>query len=196
VNPKNGAVDADAAKFRSTHWSVVLAAAQDQMPADQAALDELYRSYWYPLYAHVRLRGYTPQDAQDLTQDFFLHLLEHRGLAQVDPHKGRFRSFLLASLQNFLLTAQRQKRTIKRGGLCTFIFLDAQAVENRYQVEAVGNSALTAEQMFDARWALTLLNKAMMSVQTQYVARGKGKIFETLKGFLPSGSTKELSSYQ
>ena len=109
MNPKNGAVDADAAKFRSTHWSVVLAAAQDQMPADQAALDELYRSYWYPLYAHVRLRGYTPQDAQDLTQDFFLHLLEHRGLAQVDPHKGRFRSFLLASLQNFLLTAQRQK---------------------------------------------------------------------------------------
>jgi RNA polymerase sigma-70 factor (ECF subfamily) len=195
VNPKNGAVDADAAKFRSTHWSVVLIAAQNQTPAGQAALAELYRSYWYPLYAHVRRRGYSPQEAQDLTQDFFLHLLEHRGLAQVDPHKGRFRSFLLASLQNFLSTAQRQKHTIKRGGLCTFISLDAQAVESRYQLEPVDDSALTAEQMFDARWALTLLNKAMTSVQAQYVARGKGKIFETLKGFLPSGSTKELSSY-
>jgi RNA polymerase sigma-70 factor (ECF subfamily) len=195
VNPKNGAVDADAAKFRSTHWSVVLIAAQNQTPAGQAALAELYRSYWYPLYAHVRRRGYSPQEAQDLTQDFFLHLLEHRGLAQVDPHKGRFRSFLLASLQNFLSTAQRQKHTIKRGGHCTFISLDAQAVESRYQLEPVDDSALTAEQMFDARWALTLLNKAMTSVQAQYVARGKGKIFETLKGFLPSGSTKELSSY-
>jgi hypothetical protein len=102
---------------------------------------------------------------------------------------------LLASLQNFLSTAQRQKRTIKRGGLCTFISLDAQAVENRYQLEAVDDSALTAEQMFDARWALALLNKAITSIQAQYVARGKGKIFETLKGFLPSGSTKELSSY-
>lgn len=143
----------------------------------------------------ARRRGHSPQDSQDLTQGFFLHLLEHRGLAQVDPHKGRFRSFLLASLQNFLSTAQRQERTIKRGGLCTFISLDAQAVESRYQLEPVDDSALTAEQMFDARWALTLLNEAMTSVQAQYVARGKGKIFETLKGFLPTGSTKELSSY-
>ena len=195
MNPKNDAVDADAARFRSTHWSVVLTAAQDQTPAGQAALAELYRSYWYPLYAHVRRRGHSPQDSQDLTQGFFLHLLEHRGLAQVDPHKGRFRSFLLASLQNFLSTAQRQERTIKRGGLCTFISLDAQAVESRYQLEPVDDSALTAQQMFDARWALTLLNEAMTSVQAQYVARGKGKIFETLKGFLPTGNTKELSSY-
>ena len=186
MNPKNDAVDADAARFRSTHWSVVLTAAQDQTPAGQAALAELYRSYWYPLYAHVRRRGHSPQDSQDLTQGFFLHLLEHRGLAQVDPHKGRFRSFLLASLQNFLSTAQRQERTIKRGGLCTFISLDAQAVESRYQLEPVDDSALTAQQMFDARWALTLLNEAMTSVQAQYVARGKGKIFETLKGFLPT----------
>ena len=195
MNPKNSAVDADAARFRSTHWSVVLTAAQDQTPAGQAALAELYRSYWYPLYAYVRRRGYSPHDSQDLTQCFFLHLLEYRGLAQVDPHKGRFRSFLLASLQNFLITAQRQQRTIKRGGLCRFISLDAEAVESRYQLEPVDDSALTAEQMFDARWALTLLNKAIAGVQAQYVARGKGKIFETLKGFLPTGSREEFGCY-
>jgi RNA polymerase sigma factor (sigma-70 family) len=195
VNQKHGAVDVDAARFRSTHWSVVLTAAQDQTPAGQAALAELYRTYWYPLYAHVRRRGHNPQDAQDLTQGFFLHLLEHRGLAQIDPHKGRFRSFLLASLQNFLSTARRRERTIKRGGFCTFISLDAEAVEGRYQLEPADDSALTAEQIFDARWALTLLNEAMTSVRAQYVARGKGKIFDTLKGFLASGHTKELSSY-
>ena len=122
MNPKDDAVDADAARFRSTHWSVVLTAAQDQTPAGQAALAELYRNYWYPLYAHVRRRGYSPQDAQDLTQGFFLHLLERRGLTQVDPDKGRFRSFLLASLQNFVLTAQRREHTIKRGGLLYVYF--------------------------------------------------------------------------
>jgi DNA-directed RNA polymerase specialized sigma24 family protein len=195
VNPKDGAGDAEAARFRSTHWGIVLTAVQDQTPAGQAALAELYRSYWYPLYSHVRRRGYTPDDSQDLTQGFFLHLLEHRGLAQVDPDKGRFRSFLLAALQNFLATAQRRERTIKRGGLCTFISLDAEAAESRYQLEPVDDSGLTAEQIFDARWALTLLNEAMTSVQAQYVARGKGKIFETLKGFLPSGSTEEPGCY-
>jgi len=175
---------------------MVLTAAQDQTPAGQAALAELYRTYWYPLYSHVRRRGYNPDDSQDLTQSFFLHLLEHRGLAQVAPHKGRFRSFLLASLQNFLMTTHRRERTIKRGGLCTFISLDAEAVESRYQLEPADDSGLTAEQLFDARWALTLLNEAMSRLQAQYAARGKGKTFETLKGFLPSGSSKGPGCYQ
>ena len=196
MNPKDSAVNADAARFRSTHWSLVLSAAQDETPAGQAALAELYRSYWYPLYAHVRRRGYNPDDAQDLTQSFFMHLLEHRGLTQVDRDKGRFRSFLLASFQNFLVTAQRRERTIKRGGLCTFISLDAEAVESRYRLEPVDDSALTAEQIFDARWALTLLHRAMSSVQLQYVAHGKRKIFETLKCFLSTGSSEKAGRYQ
>ena len=195
MNPK-GAVGADAARFRSTHWSVVLTAAQDQTPAGQAALAQLYRTYWYPLYSHVRRRGYNPQDAQDLTQGFFLRLLEHRGLSQVGPHKGRFRSFLLASLQNFLSVAQDRARRIKRGGLYKFISLDAETAESRYQLEPADDSALTAEQIFDARWALTLLNEAMSSVQAQYVARGKGKTFEILKDFLPKGRPEEPGSYQ
>jgi len=195
VKLKDSSAQADAAKFRSTHWSIVFTAAQDQTPAGQAALAELYRSYWYPLYAHVRRRSYSPEDAQDLTQSFFLHLLERRGLAQVDPEKGRFRSFLLASLQNFLSTAHHRERTIKRGGLCTFISLDAQAVENRYQLEPPDDAALSAEQVFDARWALILLNRAMTTVQSQYLTRGKRKTFETLKEFLPSGTKAEPSSY-
>jgi RNA polymerase sigma factor (sigma-70 family) len=195
VNRKDGAVESDPAMFRSTHWSVVLVAAQDHTPNGQAALAELYRTYWYPLYSHIRRRRYTPDDAQDLTQDFFLHILQHRGLTQVDPHKGRFRSFLLASLRNFLSTAQRRKHTIKRGGLCAFISLDAEAVENRYQLEPTDDLALTAEQIFDAHWALTLLDEAMRSVQAEYVARGKEKTFEILKGFLPSASGG-LTSYE
>jgi RNA polymerase sigma factor (sigma-70 family) len=195
VNPKNGADDGDVARFRSTHWSVVLTAAQDHTPAGQAALAELYQTYWYPLYAHVRRRGYSPADAQDLTQSFFLHLLEHRGLTHVDPEKGRFRSFLLASLQNFLSTSHRRECTIKRGGLCTFISLDAEALECRYELEPADDLALTAEQIFDARWALTLLNEAMSSLEAQYLARGKGKTFEILKVFLP-GENMGVSSYQ
>ena len=195
MKPKDGAVDTDSARFRPTDWGVVLIAAQDQTPTGQAALAELYRSYWYPLYAHVRRRGHGPQDSQDLTQGFFLHLLERGALAYADPDKGRFRSFLLASLQNYLATAQRRERTIKRGGLCTFISLDAEAVENRYQLEPVDDSGLSASQLFDARWALTLLNRAMAGVQAQYVARGKGKIFETLKDFLPSEGKEKRSCY-
>jgi RNA polymerase sigma factor (sigma-70 family) len=194
VNPKDGAVDSEAARFRSTHWSVVLTAAQDHTPAGQAAMAELYRIYWYPLYSHVRRRGYSPEDSQDRTQSFFLHLLEHRRLMQVDPQKGRFRSFLLASLKNFLSTAQRREYTIKRGGLCAFISLDAEAVESRYQLEPTDDLALTAQQIFDARWALALLNEAMNSAQAEYAARGKAKTFDVLKGFLP-GVSVELPSY-
>jgi RNA polymerase sigma factor (sigma-70 family) len=195
VNQKYDAGEADAVGFRSTHWSVVLTAAQDRTPAGQAALAELYQIYWYPLYSHVRRRGHTPEDSQDLTQSFFLHMLEHRGLTQVHPSKGRFRSFLLASLKNFLSAAHRREHTIKRGGLCAFISLEAAAVESRYQLEPVDDLALTAEQIFDARWALALLKQAMATVEAQYVARRKGRIFEILKGFLPSTSV-DLTSYE
>jgi RNA polymerase sigma-70 factor (ECF subfamily) len=189
------AIHANAASFLSTHWTVVLSAAWDETPAGQAALAELYRTYWYPLYAHVRRQGYNSDDAQDLTQGFFLHLLERQGLTQADRSKGKFRSFLLSSLQNFLVTAQRRERTIKRGGLYKFMSLDAEAAESRYQHEPADDLALTPEQIFDARWALTLLNEAMKTVQAQYEVRGKSKIFETLKDFLASGSTRALNSY-
>src|SRR5258708_23210743 len=131
VKLKDSSSHVNAARFRSTHWSVVWTAARDQTPAGQEALAELYRSYWYPLYAHVRRHGYNSDDAQDLTQGFFLHLLERRRLTQADRGKCRFRSFLLASFQNFLLTAHRRELTIQRRGLCTFGSLDAEAGGSR-----------------------------------------------------------------
>jgi DNA-directed RNA polymerase specialized sigma24 family protein len=148
-----------AASFRTTHWTVVLRAAQSQAPGGPAALAELCRLYWYPLYAFVRRRGYGPEEAQDLTQGFFLHLLSRRALSHVDPLKGKFRSFLLASLQNFLLTEADRARCLKRGAKMEFVAWDAKSAEERYRLEPADD--LTAEKIFDARWAMTVLTEAM-----------------------------------
>ena len=111
--------------------------AQSQAPGFQEALGELYRIYWYPLYAYVRRRGHTPEETQDLTQGFFLHLLEHKTLGRADPLKGKFRSFLLGSLQNYLLTEADRARCLKRGGGVEFISLDLQDAEDRYRLEPI-----------------------------------------------------------
>jgi DNA-directed RNA polymerase specialized sigma24 family protein len=123
------------ASFRTTHWTVVLRAAQSQAPGGASALAELCRLYWYPLYAFVRRRGYGPEEAQDLTQGFFLHVLSRRALSHVDPLKGKFRSFLLASLQNFLLMEADRARCLKRGAKMEFIAWDAKSAEERYRLE-------------------------------------------------------------
>jgi hypothetical protein len=135
----------DGAEFRPTRWSVVLLSAQSKAPGSQAALAALCRLYWYPLYALVRRRGYNPEDAKDLTQGFFLHLLDHKALAQVDPHKGKFRSFLLASIQNYLSKEVDRARCLKRGGKTEFIPLDAKSAEDRYRFEPA--DYLTAEKI-------------------------------------------------
>jgi len=118
-------------RFRTTRWTVVLLSAQSQAPGYQAALGELYRIYWYPLYAYIRRRGHTPEEAQDLTQGFFLHLLEHKTLGRADPLKGKFRSFLLGSLQNYLSTEWDRARCAKRGGKVELVFLEMQTAEDR-----------------------------------------------------------------
>src|SRR5207253_243768 len=128
--------DGREASFRTTHWSLVLAAAcQDHAPAGRTALAQLCQVYWYPLYAHVRRRGYDPEDAKDSTQSFFLHLIEHEALTQVDSRKGKFRSFLLASLNNFLSVTRRHDNAIKRGGGQELLSLDVVDGEGRYRVE-------------------------------------------------------------
>src|SRR5260370_14315689 len=134
LKPDNSSL-ADAAEFRPTRWSVVLLSAQSKAPGSQAALAALCRLYWYPLYAFVRRRGYSPEDAQDLTQGFFLHLLDHKALAQVDPLKGKFRSVLLVSIQNYLSKEADRARCLKRGGEMQFVPLDAKNAEDRYQLE-------------------------------------------------------------
>jgi DNA-directed RNA polymerase specialized sigma24 family protein len=138
---------------------VVLLSAQSQVPGFQAALSELYRIYWYPLYAYVRRRGHTPEEAQDLTQGFFLHLLEHKTLGRADPLKGKFRSFLLGSLQNYLSTEADRARCLKRGGKVEFVNLDVQDAEDRYRWEPV--DALTPEKVFAARWAMAMLGEVI-----------------------------------
>lgn len=185
---------ADAAEFRPTRWSVVLLSAQSNAPGAQAALAALCRLYWYPLYAFVRRRGYSPEDAQDLTQGFFLHLLGHKSLAQVDPLKGRFRSFLLASIKNYLSKETDRARCLKRGGKTEFVPLDAENAEDRYRLEPT--DYLTAEKIFDARWALTLLDKAMSLLCAEYAAQGNKETLETLKPFLHPIDNETLPSYE
>jgi DNA-directed RNA polymerase specialized sigma24 family protein len=139
------------ASLPTTHWTVVLKAAQSQEFGASAALAELFRLYWYPLYTFARRFGHSPDDAQDFTQGFFLRLIEHKTLARADPLRGKFRSFLLTSFKNYLCTEAERSHRHKRGGHYEFVSLDLENAENRYRLEAT--DTLSAEQIFDARWA-------------------------------------------
>ena len=125
----------EAEQFHTARWTLVMASAHDQSQAGRAALAALCQTYWYPLYAFARRCGHSPPDAQDLTQGFFLHVLEHRALSQVDRLKGKFRSFLQACFQNYLSVQARRAHRLKRGGNCQFVSLDLETAENRYRLE-------------------------------------------------------------
>jgi RNA polymerase sigma-70 factor (ECF subfamily) len=173
---------AERAGFTSTHWSVVLAAGQDTSAEKSQALERLCRTYWYPLYAFVRRRGYPPDEAQDLTQSFFLRLLDKQYLKAVDRTKGKFRSFLLASLEHFLANEWRRSQAQRRGGKMTFISLDDDSAERQYlQVPAAG---LSPEQLYEQQWATALLNQVLARLRAEFVAEGKGELFEQLKVYL------------
>jgi RNA polymerase sigma-70 factor (ECF subfamily) len=153
----------------------------------------LCRLYWYPLYIFARRRGHSPDDAQDLTQIFFLHLLEYRALTGVDRLKGKFRSFSLASFQNHLSDAVDRARCLKRGGDKEFVQLDAQDAEERYRLEPV--EFLTAEKIFYVRWAMTVLGEARRRLGQEYATAGKTSTFEALKVFLDSNNSIAPPSY-
>jgi RNA polymerase sigma factor (sigma-70 family) len=189
-NPPAG----NAASFHTTHWTVVMKAARNQTQGGQSALTELCRTYWYPLYMFARRRGHSPDDAQDLTQSFFLHLLQQQALSGVDRLKGKFRSFLLASFQNHLADHADRSRRLKRGGGKEFVPLDAEDAEERYRMEPV--ELLTPERLFDARWAMTLLTTALNGLRQEYATEGKISIFETLKAFLDPASSGNQPSYE
>jgi len=190
----NSAVDRPG-QFHTTRWSVVLLSAQSHLSGSKEALAELCKLYWYPLYGHIRRYGFSAHDAQDLTQGFFLDLLEHKALSRVDQQKGKFRSFLLASLQNFLSNEAQKARCLKRGGQVQFVYLDLNDAEDRYgKEERVEN--LTPDKIFDARWAFALLNEAKRRLRQEYVDIGKTAIFEALKGFVDTVNTKTLPSYE
>ena len=188
----DSSVGGEAGQFHTTRWTLVMASARDQSQTGRAALAALCQIYWYPLYAFARRRGHSPHDSQDLTQGFFLHLLEHRALSGVDQLEVR--SFLLACFQNYLSAETRRAHRLKRGGQCQFVSLDLESAENRDRYEP--EDYLTAEKIFEARWALTLLDHAMTVLGEEYVGRGKELVFNTLKGYLGIGENTSKASYE
>src|SRR6266403_1206052 len=169
-------------------------AVQSQSQGGQSALAELCRLYWYPLYLFARLSGHSPDDAQESIQGFFLHLLEHRAPTGVGRLIGKFRSFLLASQQNYLSDEPDRARCLKRGGNEEFVHLDAEDAEERYRLEPV--EFLTAEKIFDARWAMTVLGEAMNQLRQEYATEGKASTFQTLKVFLDPINSIAPPSYE
>ena len=167
--------------FATTHWSVVLAAGQSATPQSAEALETLCRTYWYPLYAFIRRRGNGVHDAQDLTQAFFAFILQRDALKTVSPQKGKFRSFLLASLQHFLADERDRASALKRGGGQLILSLDSVEAETRYALEPV--DTLTPEKIFERRWAMALLDQAAGRLEAEYVKAGKGELYQQLKQF-------------
>jgi len=148
----------------------------------QAALAHLCREYWYPLYSYARRRGHSPHDAQDLTQSFILELIDGPLLARADPSRGRFRSFVLGALQNFLSNEHRRQRTERRGGKVEFIAIDAARVEGRLALETADDS--TPEQAFERNWALTLLDAVLQRLRAEYAAAGRAPLFAAIEPYL------------
>jgi RNA polymerase sigma-70 factor (ECF subfamily) len=168
--------------FTTTHWSVVLMAGRGAAPGADAAMERLCRTYWYPLYAYVRRRGYSAEDGQDLTQEFFARLLEKNHLGQVGPGKGKFRSFLLSALNHFLANEYDRARAQKRGEGQAPVSLDAAAAEGMFALEPVCD--LTPEKVFEQRWAATLLEQAFARLREEYVQAEKQALFDELNAFL------------
>ncbi len=157
----------------------MLAAAENEAGGADAALERLCLAYWYPLYAHVRRRGYDAQEAPDLTQAFFERLLEKSFLRAVDRNKGRFRTFLLTALDHFLANEWRRSHTCKRGGGRSVLSLDDESVEDRYRLEPRHDES--PEKLFERRWALTLLDQAMSRLGGESASSGKSALFEAVK---------------
>ena len=168
--------------FSTTSWTVVLNAQHESAPGHQAALNQLCRNYWYPLYAYARRRGHSHEDAQDLIQAFFAHLLDRKSLLKVAPEKGKFRSFLLASLNYFLADAWDRQRAQKRGGGKATVSLDIEDADQRYRLEPADDR--TPEKVFERRWALAIIELVFKGLETEYTQAGKAEVYRVLQPFL------------
>jgi RNA polymerase sigma-70 factor (ECF subfamily) len=173
--------------FATTHWSVVLRAGETESPRACEALEELCRTYWYAIYVFVRRQGKNPEDAQDLTQSFLARLLEKGYFAKADPDRGKFRTFLLGSLNNFLVNEWKRAGRIKRGGDATFLSFDGSAAEDRYVVEQIETS--TPAAAYDRQWAVALVEQVFSTLRDEYTAAGKAEVFAALKVFIWGDST-------
>jgi RNA polymerase sigma-70 factor (ECF subfamily) len=168
-------------QFPTTRWTLVIAAGDPHRKDARSALVSLCEGYWYPLYAYLRRRGYPADEAQDLTQEFFIRVLEGRYLDRADPEKGRFRSFLLTSLKFFVADEEDRQRAHKRGG-GTVVSLEFSSGEKRYQHEPAHDE--TPERIFERRWALSVLDRVMEKLRNEFVQHGRPEHFERLKVFL------------
>ena len=171
-------------RFPTTRWTLVVAAGDPQRKDARSALVSLCENYWYPLYAYLRRRGYAPDQAQDLTQEFFMRVLEGRYLDRADPEKGRFRSFILTSLKFFVADEQDRQRAQKRGGgaVVSFEFSSGESGEERYQREP--GHYETPDRIFERRWALSMLERVMERLRDEFVQHGRPENFERMKVFL------------
>ena len=175
-------------QFHTTRWSIVQAAGRGSSPTARVAMEELCQLYWSPVYAFIRRKGNPAADAEDLTQAFFVHLLASQFVGEADRDRGRFRSFLLKSVSNFMRDANRAERALKRGGGVETLSLDFESSEQQYSREPVDN--VTAEQLFERRWALTLLHNSMQQLQAEYVDRNHGLLFECLEAHVNQDASR------
>ena len=173
--------DGASPKFQPTQWTLVRRAGVNSTQS-QDALETLCRNYWYPIYAFIRRNGRAPHDAQDLTQEFFARFLETNSIGRADPKRGKFRTFLLGALKNFLTDAHRKATAWKRGGGIQIVSLEETDAEERYRVEPVDNR--TPDQVYEQRWVVGLLEKAMARLRDEFQAAGKNRQFQVLKVFL------------
>lgn len=165
--------------FATTHWSVVLAAGHGDTTRAKDSLAELCRTYWYPLYAYARRRGYSPQDAEDLTQEFFAELLQGNWVAKADRQRGRFRSFLLSAMKHFMANEWNRAQAQKRGGAQRILSLNDDSAEHRYRLEPAEKA--TPESLFERGWALTLLNGVLARLEEEYRQDGKQTWIEAMR---------------
>ena len=198
MQPLPGTVHGEKEPFAPTHWSVIIAAGGSETDPQRAraALSQLCQTYWAPLYTFVRTRGHGAHDAQDLTQSFFAHLIEKEIYTRADPEKGKFRSFLLASLKNFLGHAYEREKALKRGGAFEFLPLDeaqAEAAEAMFQTQSAEDSP-NEDRMFERSWADAVVETALERLATEQKAEGKERLFAGLRVFL-AGSADPLPTY-
>ena len=168
-------------QFPATRWSLVVAAGDPHRKEARSALVSLCESYWYPLYAYLRRRGYSSDQAQDLTQEFFVRVIEGRYLDRAEPEKGRFRAFLLTSLKFFVADEEDRRRAHKRGGGMV-VPLEFSSGEERYQREPGHDE--TPERIYERRWALSVLDRVVEKLRNEFVQHGRPDHFERLKVFL------------
>jgi RNA polymerase sigma-70 factor (ECF subfamily) len=184
----NADQNASSGGFAATRWSVVLSAARGtETPRAEAAMAELCRIYWYPLYAYVRRRNYEIHEAEDLTQEFFARLLMKNWLADVDRQKGKFRAFLLAALKHFLADEWDRSRAQKRGGGKIIVPLDGAYADSRYSREPAHD--LTPEKLFERQWAIAVLQQVLARLRTEFAAEEKAMLFDRLEPFLMGDSS-------